>query len=89
MKIWWTGQSARIKKSVFHKIIGSFQKPEGKDQLGIVHVCVSIRIILKLVFNTEVTEDVDWICLVQDRAQCRNFVENVMNGHILYRVGNL
>jgi hypothetical protein len=48
-----------------------FRKPEGKAQLGIVEVCVS-RIILKLVFNTAVTEDVDWIYLVQDRAQCQN-----------------
>jgi hypothetical protein len=45
-----------------------FRKPEGKVQLGIIHVCVSERIILKLVFNTSVTEDVDWIYLVQDRA---------------------
>jgi hypothetical protein len=55
----------------------------------IVNVCVSRRIILKLVSSTSVTEGVDWIYLLQDRAQCRNLVENVMIGHVLYRVGNL
>jgi hypothetical protein len=66
-----------------------FRKAERKGQLGIVQACLSRRIILKLVFNTSVTEDVDWIYLVQDRAQCRDFVENVINMHVLYRFGNL
>jgi hypothetical protein len=60
-------------KKIFHKIIGSFQKTRSKTQLGILNVCVSRMIILKLIFNTPVTEGVVWIYLVQDRAQCRNF----------------